>query len=458
VRFSDLQLKKLITQYKLLHKASLFSFIKENPEGLSLDALSRIVEIANAKRLDNAAYYTDPSTIKLLSGILPDIPKKVIRVLEPAVGVGNFLQIIIDKYAPNAESLVIDVNDIDSHSIELTKLLNSYRDIPANVVINYTVGDFLPRKIGERYDLVIGNPPFIRLTSSSGLGTYSRLFDDSTTTNLSGYFLQKSLNLSDYVLMIMPKYFLSSPDFSVTRERVSEYAIKYIMDFGESGFQGVLIETIAVLVSTTEVRGDTVTYSVPKNVRNVICQTEMTSSDYPCWLLYRDDFFNRVASSMQFGVFRVFRDRQLTKSVMNQSKGIRVLKSRNIKRDGSGIAEIPGYDSYVDESHLGRFTVSKYYDRDDVFLSPNMTYYPRVIRKPKNTLVNGSVAILEKDDQVEVTEFHLKFLSGPIFERFYRIARNYSTRSLNIDNSSVFFFGLLENSARIDQIVGNLSE
>ncbi len=50
---------------------------------------------------------------------------------------------------------------------------------------------------------------------------------------------------------------------------------------------------------------------------------------------------------------------------------------------------------YVHRDDMGSiFEVTKYIDRDDVFLVPNMTYYPRMIRKPRGVLTNGSVAIL----------------------------------------------------------------
>lgn len=73
-----------------------------------------------------------------------------------------------------------------------------------------------------------------------------------------------------------------------------------------------------------------------------------------------------------------------------------------------------------------------------------MTYYPRVVRKPSGVIVNGSVAILVNITNEEITSGHLKFLSGSVFEKFYRIACNYSIRSLNIDSNSVYFFGLID--------------
>ena len=103
-------------------------------------------------------------------------------------------------------------------------------------------------------------------------------------------------------------------------------------------------------------------------------------------------------------------------------------------------------DAFIEKSALSKLGVNKYLERDDVFLSPNMTYYPRVVRKEKYSVVNGSVAILIPKTEDEITNEHLKFFSSEEFEMFYKIARNYSTRSLNIDSNSVKFFGLYDKS------------
>ena len=113
-----------------------------------------------------------------------------------------------------------------------------------------------------------------------------------------------------------------------------------------------------------------------------------------------------------------------------------------MKRDGSEIINIKNYDSYINNNDLKGLSVEKYVNRDDVYICPNMTYYPRVLKKPKNTVVNGSVAILENKSKYIINNNDLKFFSSSTFEKFYRIARNHSTRSLNIDNNSVVFFGI----------------
>ena len=64
---------------------------------------------------------------------------------------------------------------------------------------------------------------------------------------------------------------------------------------------------------------------------------------------------------------------------------------------------------------------------------------------PKGCIVDGSVAILTpKDDSYIITNKDLAYYATEEFTAFYKIARNNGTRSLNIDNNSVFFFGLLK--------------
>ena len=435
------ELKKVVDKHDLNSNDNLLEFIKNNPEKLSIDSLARISELINTNRVETAAFYTDSNTLNTIENYLPNMNKDVIRILEPSVGVGNFLDIIIKKYS-NADKLIIDVNDIDENSLLVMKSLNKYRNIPKNVEINYYNEDFITLSSKYHYDLVIGNPPFLKLSKKKGLNEYSALFDDKTTKNISGFFLQKSLEIADHVVLIQPKYFLHNKDFFLTRKRVNNHKIDYIIDFGEKGFKGVLIETIVIFIDVNEEKSETTVYSLTKNLLNVQKQEIITSGEFPSWIIYRDDFFNEIASKLKFDIFSSFRDRQITNKFLKEKGDIRVLKSRNLKRDGSEIINIEDYDSYIDKDDLKGLSVEKYVNRDDVYICPNMTYYPRVLKKPKNTVVNGSVAILENKSKYIINNNDLKFFSSSTFEKFYRIARNHSTRSLNIDNNSVVFFGI----------------
>jgi len=153
-----------------------------------------------------------------------------------------------------------------------------------------------------------------------------------------------------------------------------------------------------------------------------------------------------VSRKLQFGVFNVFRDRQITNKLLQSSGDIRVIKSRNISDDGQEILDIDGYDTYIDNEQATKLSVYGFKDRNNVYLTPNMTYKPRVIKKPMGVLVNGSVAVLIPKSDIEVSKSQMLYFSTDEYRQFYQIARNYQTRSLNVDACSVFFYGLLKES------------
>lgn len=86
----------------------------------------------------------------------------------------------------------------------------------------------------------------------------------------------------------------------------------------------------------------------------------------------------------------------------------------------------------------------KYVGNQNVYLTPNMTYKPRVMRNTKNVVVNGSVAVLIPKEDIHLTEKQMEYFSSDEYRKFYQIARNYQTRSLNVDATSVFFYGVLK--------------
>jgi DNA (cytosine-5)-methyltransferase 1 len=152
-----------------------------------------------------------------------------------------------------------------------------------------------------------------------------------------------------------------------------------------------------------------------------------------------------VARKLKFGIFDVFRDRQITNSILNtKGNGYRVIKSRNIPDKGSRLIDIPDYDAFVSKNLAKSLAVFEYLDNEKVYLAPNMTYKPRVIKKPKGMLANGSAAILIlKPNEKPLSKAQMEYFASPEYRAFYAIARNFQTRSLNIDSSSVFFFGRL---------------
>ncbi|MCM1253791.1 MAG: DNA cytosine methyltransferase [Clostridium sp.] len=443
--FTSTAIHNAIEEYMLLQVENLMKFILENPLNLGVASLARIAELTNFKRENNAAYYTNKFIVNEIYKQLPDFEKEEINILEPSVGVGNFLPFIFKRYE-DVKRVNIDVVDIDKKNLQILELLLQKQKIPSNVKLNYILADALLFNFDKRYDLVIGNPPFSKLKAKEA-AKYLKNNVNKDTTNTSEFFLEKAILIADYVVMIMPKAVLNTPEFTITRELLSDRKIDCIQDYGENGFKGVLVETICLFIDTANKPHNTKVESITLKRSMIQKQKYITDKTYPYWIIYRDGFFDCISQRLDFDKFTVFRDRQITNSNTTQKHEkdcLRVIKSRNISDDGKKIIDIPGYDSYIKKTTAEVLNAYKYVGNQKVYLTPNMTYKPRVMRNAENIVVNGSVAVLIPKEDIELTEEQMEYFSTDEYRQFYQIARNYQTRSLNVDAASVFFYGVLK--------------
>lgn len=428
----------IVRQENLNDSQALLEFIRRNRK-LGFVNLSKIAEYANAQREDNEAFYTRPNICYTLVKSLPEANQyKTLRVLEPSVGVGNFLPCIIEKYR-DVPQVTIDVFDIDELSISVVRELVTLLNVPANIHINYIVADSLLYEFPYHYDIAVGNPPYKKLSGKQSLlKQYKTNVKNKETNNLFSFFIEKTIRCADLVSLIVPKSLISSPEFNQTRTLMEKYKIEKLIDFGEKAFRGVKIETVAFVENTKDVPSMTDVESYITNTVVMQDQHYLTDHRYPYWLIYRNHEFDDIADQMQLGIFSAFRDRSITKKNTKNAGAFRVLKSRNIA--SNEIVNVGGYDCYIDD--VQEFAVSAYLNQTNCVLVPNLTYYPRACFMPPNSVCDGSVAILtpRKTDE-EITEADLSYYATDEFTSFYKIARNMGTRSLNIDNNSVFFFG-----------------
>ncbi len=450
-------INKMVADKGLNNIDVLKKFVSNNPMNLSSSTLGKIAELANTNRTDNAAFFTSKTLITEIMKALPDIDKETVRILEPSVGVGNFIPLIIKKF--ESKNIVLDVVDIDQHSLELAKLILKNYTIPDNCTINYINADFLLYDFEEKYDYIIGNPPFFKMKSTNKLlDVYRREAINKTTTNICSFFLDKAINIGNYVALVFPKFLLNTPEFAPTRNYLSRKAVECIIDFGEKGFPGVLVETLAIFINNLSRPSNTRVASITHGKFTIQSQNYIFDDKLPYWIIYRNDEFDSVCKKLDFNVFKVFRDRQITNKVLFPNGDIRVLKSRNISSDGKNVIDIDGYDSFISYDDAKNLSVYSYLNYDNVYLTPNMTYKPRMIKKPKGCLVNGSLAILIPKKGIIPTEEQMAFFSTQEYRHFYQIARNFQTRSLNVDACSVFFYGLLRDKAKKAPITEKLDE
>ena len=429
----------IIEKENLYKAANLKNFVKREKERLELGFLSRIIELANNNRETHSAYYTNDFIIKDIIDLLPEFSDKdEIRIIEPSVGAGNFLPYLFAKYRNKKVKLTLI--DIDKDIIDILSLL--YEDkAPSNFEINFLCADFMSLDLNN-VDLIVGNPPFTRI-SKKEIEKYNLTNQD--LRNLAGCFLEKSIKIAHTVSLIMPKNLLNTPEYSGLRDFILSKNVHSILDFGEKGFKGVLIETINIILSNSEQKKPVFIESKVKNQILNQDKNYIFDKNLPYWVIYRNAHFDSILNKMDLGVFDVFRDRQITKSILisqkNQSS-IRVLRSQNISDDGCEVIDKDNYDCFIDKDVLQKLAVNKFIDNDFVYLTPNMTYNCRVMKKEKGYIVNGSVAILIPKYHFQLTEKQLLFFSSNEFREFYAVARNYQTRSLNIDACSCYWFGI----------------
>ncbi len=444
---SEQEVNKLITEQDLSEPDNLAAFIITQGKKYSYPTLAKVAELANSVRNENAAYYTRQDICYTIIKDLPEMKSaKSIRILEPSIGIGNFLPLLFKKYRA-VPKVIIDVVDIDNNSLEtLNLLLKTAGNVPKNFKINFINADFLEHEFTEHYDIVIGNPPYKKITGEKELlKKYKTNVFNQDTNNIFSFFIEKALKLGRIVSLIVPKSLINSPEFNKTRELLAKHQFQKINDYGEEGFKGVKIETISFIIDTeAKLRKNHHLEVESYFLKKIYYQKQdyIFSGDFPYWLIYRDEFFDEVASNLKFNIFKAYRDRAITKQITQAKGKFRVLKSRNI--GSNEIRDIDGYDCFVND--IESLDVGKFMNNSDAVLVPNLTYNPRACFLPENSITDGSVAILTlRNGSRKIEHKDLEYFATEEYKRFYAIARNHGTRSLNIDNNSVFFFGIKTN-------------
>ena len=431
---------EFLSKYSLNSLEDLVNAINIYGKELDTELIYIAADILNPNKDDTAAYYTDKIICEEIFKVLPKFDsKKHLRILEPSVGAGAFLPFIAEYYK-DKEILEIWINDIDSNELKLAELIfeTYYREKYPNVAIKFLNEDYLKFEVlNKKFDLVIGNPPYQKLKpTTENCKYYKRNCSITKSTNLFVYFFEKALREGDYVSLIIPKSLLNAPEYIELREMLKQYEIKSIIDFGEKGFDGVKIETINLIVDTLSRPDKTIIKSVTHNIELEQNQDYITDNKYPTWLIYRNEEFDNFADSLKLGMFTTFRDRQITSKQCLKQGVYRVLRSRNVQTNS--ILNIDGYDLYLDK--VENLVVAKFLNKDHIVCLPNLSYSPRACFLPQNCVADGSVALLETDE--DINERDLEIFETDEFRRYYRIARNYGTRSLNIDSNSIYYFGI----------------
>lgn len=433
------EVQEFLKKYSIQTLQELEKCIKQYRTKLDPKTIYSVAERINPNRDETSAFYTDDIICDEIFKVLPKFSETDhVRILEPSCGAGAFLPYIAEHFKDN-KIVEIWLNDIDKDELKLARLIfdTYYREKYPNVAIRYINEDYLKLQVDNRkFDLVIGNPPYQKLAPNDINAIFYRMKTGITKSfNLFVYFYEKALMDGNVVSLVIPKSLLNAPEYIELRDHIKKYAIESIIDFGEKGFDGVKIETINVLVNTLKKPMETLVKSITHNMEILQEQSYITDNAYPTWLIYRNKQFDDFAGKLDLGMFTTFRDRQVTSKKCSNTGKYRVLRSRNIATNK--VIDIPGYDLYLDR--VDNLAIGKYLNKPKVVCIPNLSYSPRACFLPKNCIADGSVALLETTKTI--SERDLEIFETDEFRQYYRVARNYGTRSLNIDSNSIYYFG-----------------
>lgn len=358
--------------------------------------------------------------------------KDHVSLLEPSVGAGAFIPQIL-RLVDDCKEITITCVDISKECISFLQKSIQAMNLSKKFNFRYVVSDFLLAQFPEHYDAVFTNPPYFKLKATER-AKYKKTFS-VVNDNIFCLFLKKMAQMSDEIMVVIPKTFLMIPDCNDVREIFEKkYSIVSIYDYGVSFFKKVFIEILSLHFKTN--------YKLPIHIVNCKDNTQYTIPQkylfhHKIWILYRNAWFDSYISKLQLNAFDFYRDRQLSNKYLTSKKEkIWVLRSKNLQEDGTFIHK-RGYDKYI--SSLSGFSLQKYINTD-ALLFVNFTYNTRAAILPKNCAVNGSFCLL-LPKQIK-KKIDLSFYSSEDFRKYYAIVKNCSKFTINVDANSIYYIGV----------------
>lgn len=383
-----------------------------------------------------AAYYTQPLVaFSVLNQSWKLASRKRVSVLEPSSGGGVFLVLLGQLSNLIGKELEITSLDIDTSAINFQKELIQNSNYPF-LRIAYKVGDYLKLET-EQFDLIIGNPPFGRkaLDPSSPWSVHQEM---------AIRFVCKAIEEGDQVGFVLPKALLHASTYRGLRNVLATATVvESIFDYGELCFPEIQVETIGLCLATaSRPKGsDLITVkSWPRQSQRSCERAYCLDPKFPTWVIYRGPEFDRVLNHLSLGKLSAWRDRTITRK-MSRPEGTRVIRGRNLQPNQI----VATKDDYFVEEAIANTVNKKIGEKTygTLFYAPNLSYYPRLVRRDEaDGIPDGSAAVLFGNLSREEESRLLDFCNSEEFTNFFRIACNFATRSINLDDSLSFWWGV----------------
>ena len=220
-------------------------------------------------------YYTDSKIVEAIRNLIKDQFKnqKEISALEPSVGTGSFLYAIKDL------SVKINVTafEINDTTAKIAKIFHPEADINLRSFetefINEKGQKTDANDYNEKYDLVIGNPPY-----GEHRGLYKGLGEEPKISKYEDYFFKRSLDslkLNGVLAMVLPSGWLNR------QKKLENVEIMKAYRLPSGAFAGTQIETDIIILkkSSVKITQDISDY-FEKNPENILGEIRKKSNRF----------------------------------------------------------------------------------------------------------------------------------------------------------------------------------
>ena len=169
-------------------------------------------QLTKKEKKDNGIYFTPPSTVIKNIRYLKKLNMNFERILEPSCGTGEFLN-ALSSQLPESSIMAVEKNTTiyDSLQNQSPEHIQIYND------------DFITRNIDDKFNLIIGTPPYFVLKKKDVPSIYNDYY--TGRPNIFIIFIIKSLSLlaEDGILsFVLPKSFTSCLYYDNTRKFINE--------------------------------------------------------------------------------------------------------------------------------------------------------------------------------------------------------------------------------------------
>lgn len=227
----------------------------------------------------NGVFYTDFNLAQLIINEI-DFRHPDVKVIDPCCGTGVFIKLAIDKGLNNVYG-----TDLDKKAINFVKKLCPTANLSCMDTISSDFRQIMKKfKIKEKFDYVIGNPPYVPLTSTS-LAAEEYLFLRQVRNYGDNLYVaallraKEMLNDNGIISYIIPKNFLHVNSYSFfRREILRDFSILSIVDLGKY-FKNVRGEQIVLTLKKN------------KNTDNIIKIKKLKNNKFELLTEIRQDFY-----------------------------------------------------------------------------------------------------------------------------------------------------------------------